>query len=554
VRRKAIPDLRCDPIYSSVQQSEFIYEGLTFQHKTTGDAPAGNCFCAPANAAAFTAASYDGLAMYSMDGDELHINKQLDIPRHLGTVWACDAAADLLVFWPRKKDRLLKLLHIPSSTAIAPAGLPGAVTCAAVSADGLTLMAGDDRGNVALWRVEGAGSLEATPVVGPAHVQQQAQAGGAADSTSSHITCCSLSADGLLAVSGSSNGAVAVWQCSSGHLQLVGQLAAPAAVTCCSMSADGQRLAVGCSDGSVWCWSWHGGAAAVVIGPTAVTSDTHSTGLPDSSEELGQHQHRSRVTCCALSADGALMASGDSAGMVVIWDLTPPQPEAAMAIQQHDSAATCCTFLPDGGQQHLPRCSAADIVLLRAYARVMRDAQGISYLHRPGTRSPALVPPAQQQQLAAATAAGSDSGQVVGFCPLLDPSTGASCGEVMIVQRSGTAIIAGADGCHREFLWQLDEAKMDTLGPDELTELEDIGATLSGVLSYHPSADSSSIRLCKFQNSRCSRSAEQHMAVAWDSNMVAVVSSTTGKQLGVGLCFKTGLTRVKDIFILGDAL
>jgi hypothetical protein len=569
-------------LYSSVQQSGVIYAGLTFQHKTTGITPAGFCFCAPANAAAFVTASTAGLAKYSMDGDKLRMDKQLHIPPHLGTVWSCGAAAELLALGPRQEGGPLQLLHVPSRTAIAPAGLPGAVTCAAVSADGTALMARDDQGNVALWPVVAAGSREGPPVLGLAQVQQQAQqahAGGAADRTSSHITCCSLSADGLVAVSGSNNAAVAVWQRSSSHLQLALQLAAPAAVTCCSVSADGQRLAAGCSDGSVCCWSWHGGAATVVISPAAASSGTLSTVLPASSGELGQHQHQhqhgSPVTCCTVSADGRLMASGDSAGMVVIWDLALQQPEPAMAIQQHNSATTCCTFLPDGGQQQLLSCSATDMVVLRSYARVVRDGQGISYLHRPGTRSPV-----QEQQLAISTAASSSSGsgRVVGFCPLLDPGTGASCGEVMVVQRGGAASIASADGCHREFVWQLSEVEVFTLGSGYLTELRDIEASyldmgphrddmeapyierrrqvgdrFEHLLCKQLSRASGGIKLCKFQHGSCSWGAEQHVAVAWDSGRVAVVSSTTGRQLGVGLRL-VKFTCVTDLSLLGDTL
>jgi hypothetical protein len=44
--------------------------------------------------------------MYSVDGDELCINKHLAIPSRFGTVWACDAAADMLALG-RRSERLL---------------------------------------------------------------------------------------------------------------------------------------------------------------------------------------------------------------------------------------------------------------------------------------------------------------------------------------------------------------------------------------------------------------------------------------------------------------
>jgi WD40 repeat protein len=114
------------------------------------------------------------------------------------------------------------------------------------------------------------------------------------------FTAVAVSSDGRRILSGSSDGAVHLWDASSGEsLCVFGDYGK--APTCVAWSTDARQIVTGAADGSVRLWD---------VG----------TG-----EELQTfEQHSKAVVCVALSPDGKVIASGAALGdgRVLVWDVS----------------------------------------------------------------------------------------------------------------------------------------------------------------------------------------------------------------------------------------
>jgi WD40 repeat protein len=160
-----------------------------------------------------------------------------------------------------------------------------------------------------------------------------------------------VSPDRRLAVSGSRDGSVKVWDLQSRRLRTT--LLPGDAVNGISMSPDGTRLAAACDDRVVWVWD------------------------VDTGRELSQlHGHESWVNSVAFSPDGQLIASGASDTTVRIWDARHFRSISVLA--GHTDTVWSVAFHPNGseiassssdGTIHLWSVSAArSIAHLRGHA------------------------------------------------------------------------------------------------------------------------------------------------------------------------------------------
>ena len=154
--------------------------------------------------------------------------------------------------------------------------------------------------------------------------------------------------------------------------------------TCLAISADGTTLASGANDGSVKLWNMaqtqEQAETQVVSGFQIGTGSTNGAlgsliFSPDGNDLVGVMEHTTATKnistgqdCPALSGaagrgalspDGKLLATGDKAGTVKLWDLASGRLLAA--VEAHKGEVTALDFSPDG--RELATCGFDDAVL-----------------------------------------------------------------------------------------------------------------------------------------------------------------------------------------------
>lgn len=195
----------------------------------------------------------------------------------------------------------------------------GEVNCAAFSPDGELLATAGDDGRVKVWRLADQSLVLSID----AHQELAFQAVFAENGTrlitcgndplihiwdaqsgehvakleghSDKVEAISLSPDGRLLASAGSDGLMKVW--SLGELRQVGELAAPAALMAVAFTPDGRGILTASTDGAV------------------ILVDSETCRI------VAQGAHHDPLRSVTISAGGGLAVSGDSLGVLTLWEL-----------------------------------------------------------------------------------------------------------------------------------------------------------------------------------------------------------------------------------------
>jgi WD40 repeat protein len=137
------------------------------------------------------------------------------------------------------------------------------------------------------------------------------------------ISIMEFSRDGRIMATGAEDGAVQLWDSSSGAP--IGQsMKGTGYVTSIAFSRDGHRLAVGCSCYSLRIWD---------------TGTYQPVGEPMSLDSV--------ANTAAFSPDGRMLASGSDDGSIQLWDVGDQSPLGA-PLTGHTAFVTSLDFSPDG--------------------------------------------------------------------------------------------------------------------------------------------------------------------------------------------------------------
>jgi WD40 repeat protein len=202
--------------------------------------------------------------------------------------------------WSIKTGEMLSLLE-PQA---------GRLTCVALSADGRQVAAGGYDGHARLWRDINA----ATDVV-------------TTTESSGVIRCLSFTPDGQRIAVGDNAGGVSLLNCAD--LTIIKRNAEHAgAARCLCGAANGDLLVSGGDEGNFIAWGAH-------------TLEHRWSGAADKLQTGHEHP----LTGVALSADGRLLASGDSSGEVRVWNVATHELTSKLA--GHADAIVALGFQPD---------------------------------------------------------------------------------------------------------------------------------------------------------------------------------------------------------------
>ena len=240
------------------------------------------------------------------------------------------------------------LTPLPPKLRAAIANQGGWVLCVALSSDGGRVVSGSDDGAVRVWDASSGECVR--------------ELRGHSD----FVRSVALSSDGSRVVSCSDDSTVYVWDASSGervrelrwNTDLVRSVA---------LSADGSRVVSGLNDGTVRVWDasngkrihelrGHEGAVLSVAlsadsGRVASGSSDGTVRVWDVSSEQSVRElrgHESRVWSVALSADGGRVASGSDDGTVCVWDAASG--ECVRELRGLESDVTSVELSADGGR------------------------------------------------------------------------------------------------------------------------------------------------------------------------------------------------------------
>ncbi|KAJ6626160.1 WD40-repeat-containing domain protein [Mycena sp. CBHHK59/15] len=166
----------------------------------------------------------------------------------------------------------------------------------------------------------------------------------------SQVTSVAFSQDGNRVVSGSTDGAVRIWNATTGEVEaeLTGHAGSVQSV---AFSEDGSRVVSGSDDGTVWIWNaptaeveFSQDGSSVVSGSTdsAVWIWNATTG------EVGARRrgHATFVRSVAFSQDGCRVVSGSDDGTVWIWNATTG--EVGFELRAHAGPIQSVAFSQDG--------------------------------------------------------------------------------------------------------------------------------------------------------------------------------------------------------------
>lgn len=138
----------------------------------------------------------------------------------------------------------------------------------------------------------------------------------------SPVGCVDISADGLVAVAGTADGKVHLFDPETGTVSATLELHADS-IASLALSADGSRLLVGSYDGNASLWD------------VATRKPLMNLGA-----------HTSPVRAVAISPDGRRGLTADSEGLVIYWDLDSG--EDLLLLLGHTQVVNSVAFSPDG--------------------------------------------------------------------------------------------------------------------------------------------------------------------------------------------------------------
>jgi WD40 repeat protein len=283
-------------------------------------------------------------------------------------------------------------------------GQTGYITALEFSPDGKTLAASNQYGDVMLWDLETGQSTALDLTVYPGVVWPQEwwvydmafspdgatlAVGGMGDGKNGDLNSIELwdwrtgrflvnlaglsdfvlgvsySPDGKILASGTKDGMITLWDPGLGTI--IRKLAGSGtAVNELAFSPDGGTLASGSEDGSIALWdaaagtrkrTLHGHALGIValrFSPdgAALAAADDSPDIIDWDPASGKLLHTftiagySLITSMAVSPDQKFLASGDSKGRILLWDLSRREP--VLSLQGHASWIYSLAFSPDG--------------------------------------------------------------------------------------------------------------------------------------------------------------------------------------------------------------
>src|SRR5262249_38933986 len=126
-----------------------------------------------------------------------------------------------------------------------------------------------------------------------------------------------------------------VWETGSG--QLLCSIDQPQRVDALAFSPDGTHLLTGCHDGIARLWD---------IDSIARERQALSWGLHEQRHFVSLPRRRAQVLAVRYSPDGRLVATGDAAGEVLIWDAATLQPTGP--VLPHAGQVLAIAWSPDG--------------------------------------------------------------------------------------------------------------------------------------------------------------------------------------------------------------
>ncbi|MBV9174464.1 MAG: helix-turn-helix domain-containing protein, partial [Chloroflexi bacterium] len=204
------------------------------------------------------------------------------------------------------QDASLACAQLADSVLPEAFDFPGSI---AVSADGALLATGTQTGQVWLWRV-----ADRTPLL-------------ALQGHTAAVWGVALSADGHLLASGGADGIVRLWDTTAGRP--VATLRHTGVIRSVALSADGALLASAGTDGTVRLWdtvlAMHRDS-----GPSAERRQPADLSLSETAPVATLQGHTGGVYRLALSAEGRMLASAGTDGVVRLWETRTARPGATL--------------------------------------------------------------------------------------------------------------------------------------------------------------------------------------------------------------------------------
>ncbi len=180
------------------------------------------------------------------------------------------------------------------------------------------------------------------------------------------VNCISISPDGKLLASGSSDKTVRLWSLPDGKpLKTLTKHSDP--ITRLAISPDGKLLASGCLDPKVILWSLPDGKPLKVLTGSGPSGSVSSLGISPDGKLLASSyynhinvallslpdgtlqtltRHRNGVSSLAISPDGKLLASGSSDKTIRLWSLPGGKP--LQTLTGYSDGVSSLTISPDG--------------------------------------------------------------------------------------------------------------------------------------------------------------------------------------------------------------
>jgi WD40 repeat protein len=234
------------------------------------------------------------------------------------------------------------------------------------------------------------------------------------------VRACAITADGRIAATASTEGAIRLWDGATGtelrRLAFDGDASAAArGVRALSLSADGSRLAAATSDRRLWVWDTSSGTVVALLkGHTDEVTDCvlsadgrwllsasldetlklwgvdagetiHTLARTWSHDARGwvvptnEQGHWGGVLGCAMSADGHLAVSASADQSLIVWDLDSGLAQAVLT--GHTAAVQACAMSPDGRTV----ASVGGDRTLRVWDWASREHRAVTAHRRAGT-------------------------------------------------------------------------------------------------------------------------------------------------------------------------